>query len=59
MDLGIVNYASLSPELGIVGPFIDPRCEDKKFNGSWQQVVLRRTGRPAVGWSGRGVGRAR
>jgi hypothetical protein len=35
--------------------FVDaPKKKDRKFNGSLQQVLLLRTGRPVVGWSERG-----
>ena len=35
------------------------RMKGRNFNGSLQRVPLRRTGRPVVGRSGRGLGRAR
>jgi hypothetical protein len=32
--------------------------KNRKFNGSLQQVPLRRTGRPVVGWCGTGDGKS-
>jgi hypothetical protein len=52
-----VGAEAQSPEAlfhgAIVGVLLG-REKGRNFNSSLQQVLLRRTGRPVVGWSGRG-----